>query len=198
MCAKGGAPISSPARSRSASRVHWYRNRLAWPLTQVTLFTERLRSSNSTNPTRLPIRHDAWLLGRSQKTFFDKLANHRFLPAISYGHYAREGLAALCEYYILASPHSLHDPGEMLVGLAQPDLHPACFLCRHVTTFGAGLAKDQPSRPGSDLQKGVLGSFSDGKSHLEEQNLAEHPILRKPQAAEHIVFAQQPAGIPLA
>ena len=35
---------------------------------------------------------------------------------------------------------------------------------------------------------------TDGKSHLEEQNLADHPILRKPQAAEHIVFAQQPAG----
>jgi quercetin dioxygenase-like cupin family protein len=34
----------------------------------------------------------------------------------------------------------------------------------------------------------------DGKSHLEEQNLADHPVLRKPQAAEHIVFAQQPAG----
>jgi hypothetical protein len=35
---------------------------------------------------------------------------------------------------------------------------------------------------------------ADGKSHLEEQNLSEHPILGKPQTAEHIVFAQQPAG----
>jgi hypothetical protein len=35
---------------------------------------------------------------------------------------------------------------------------------------------------------------SDGQSHLEEQNLADHPILRKPQAAAHIVFAQQPPG----
>ena len=34
----------------------------------------------------------------------------------------------------------------------------------------------------------------DGKSHLEEQNLADHPILRNPQTAKHIVFAQQPAG----
>jgi len=35
---------------------------------------------------------------------------------------------------------------------------------------------------------------TDGKSHLEEQNPSDHPILRKPQAAAHIVFAQQPAG----
>lgn len=35
---------------------------------------------------------------------------------------------------------------------------------------------------------------ADGKSHLEEQSLSEHPMLRKPQAAAHIVFAQQPGG----
>jgi len=34
----------------------------------------------------------------------------------------------------------------------------------------------------------------DGKSHLEEQSPAEHPALGKPQAAAHIVFAQQPGG----
>ena len=34
----------------------------------------------------------------------------------------------------------------------------------------------------------------DGKSHLEEQALAEHPLLTKPQAAKLIVFAEQPAG----
>jgi quercetin dioxygenase-like cupin family protein len=34
----------------------------------------------------------------------------------------------------------------------------------------------------------------DGESHLEEQSLTEHPVLRKPQVAEHIVFAQQPGG----
>ena len=34
----------------------------------------------------------------------------------------------------------------------------------------------------------------DGKSHWEEQTLAEHPTLTKPQAAGHIVFNQQPAG----
>jgi quercetin dioxygenase-like cupin family protein len=33
----------------------------------------------------------------------------------------------------------------------------------------------------------------DGKSHLEEQALAEHPALTKPQAAAHIIFSQQPA-----
>jgi len=35
---------------------------------------------------------------------------------------------------------------------------------------------------------------ADGKSHLEEQTLAEHPALAKRQAATHIVFAQQPGG----
>jgi quercetin dioxygenase-like cupin family protein len=35
---------------------------------------------------------------------------------------------------------------------------------------------------------------ADGKSHLEEQSLSEHPMLRKPQPVEHIVFAQQPGG----
>ena len=35
---------------------------------------------------------------------------------------------------------------------------------------------------------------SDGKSHLEEQTLTEHPTLSKPQAARLIVFAQQPDG----
>jgi hypothetical protein len=35
---------------------------------------------------------------------------------------------------------------------------------------------------------------ADGKSRLEEQKLSEHPMLRKPQLAEHIVFAQQPGG----
>lgn len=35
---------------------------------------------------------------------------------------------------------------------------------------------------------------TDGKCHLEEQTLAEHPLLRRPQAATHIAFAQQPAG----
>ena len=34
----------------------------------------------------------------------------------------------------------------------------------------------------------------DGKSHLEEQTLAEHPLLTKPQTAKLIVFAEQPAG----
>ena len=34
----------------------------------------------------------------------------------------------------------------------------------------------------------------DGKSHVEEQALAEHPLLTKPQAAKLIVFAEQPAG----
>ena len=34
----------------------------------------------------------------------------------------------------------------------------------------------------------------DGKSHWEEQTLAEHPTLTKPQAATHIIFNQQPAG----
>ncbi len=34
----------------------------------------------------------------------------------------------------------------------------------------------------------------DGKSHWEEQTLAEHPILTKPQAAAHIVFSEQPVG----
>jgi len=34
----------------------------------------------------------------------------------------------------------------------------------------------------------------DGKSHLEEQAPAEHPLLTKPQAAKLIVFAEQPAG----
>jgi len=35
---------------------------------------------------------------------------------------------------------------------------------------------------------------SDGQSHLEEQQLAQHPALRRPQAAAHIVFAEQPPG----
>jgi quercetin dioxygenase-like cupin family protein len=35
---------------------------------------------------------------------------------------------------------------------------------------------------------------ADGKSHLEELSLEAHPVLRKPQAAEHIVFAQQLGG----
>src|ERR1700730_5284679 len=34
----------------------------------------------------------------------------------------------------------------------------------------------------------------DNKSHWEEQTLAEHPTLTKPQAAAHIIFNQQPAG----
>jgi len=34
----------------------------------------------------------------------------------------------------------------------------------------------------------------DGKSLLEEQTLAEHPFLGKPQAARYIIFAQQAAG----
>ena len=34
----------------------------------------------------------------------------------------------------------------------------------------------------------------DGKSHWEEQTLAEHPTLTKPQATAHIVFSEQPAG----
>jgi hypothetical protein len=34
----------------------------------------------------------------------------------------------------------------------------------------------------------------DGKSHIEEQTLAEHPALTKPQATAHIVFAQQSDG----
>ena len=34
----------------------------------------------------------------------------------------------------------------------------------------------------------------DGKSHWEEQTLAEHPTLTKPQASAHIVFSEQPAG----
>jgi quercetin dioxygenase-like cupin family protein len=35
---------------------------------------------------------------------------------------------------------------------------------------------------------------ADGKSRLEEQTLAEHPVLTKPQTARHIVFNQQPGG----
>jgi quercetin dioxygenase-like cupin family protein len=34
----------------------------------------------------------------------------------------------------------------------------------------------------------------DGKSHWEEQSLAEHPTLTKQQATAHIVFSEQPAG----
>ena len=34
----------------------------------------------------------------------------------------------------------------------------------------------------------------DGNSHLEEQSLEQHPMLKRPQAAAHIVFAQQPGG----
>ena len=34
----------------------------------------------------------------------------------------------------------------------------------------------------------------DGKSHWEEQTLAEHPTLTKAQATAHIVFSEQPAG----
>ena len=34
----------------------------------------------------------------------------------------------------------------------------------------------------------------DGKSHWEEQTLAEHPTLTKPQATAHIVFSEQPVG----
>jgi quercetin dioxygenase-like cupin family protein len=34
----------------------------------------------------------------------------------------------------------------------------------------------------------------DEKSHLEEQSLEQHPMLKRPQAAVHIVFAQQPGG----
>jgi len=34
----------------------------------------------------------------------------------------------------------------------------------------------------------------DGKSHLEEQTLADHPALAKPQTSKFIVFAQQPGG----
>ncbi len=34
----------------------------------------------------------------------------------------------------------------------------------------------------------------DGKSYWEEQTLAEHPTLTKPQATAHIVFSEQPAG----
>src|SRR5579859_915515 len=35
---------------------------------------------------------------------------------------------------------------------------------------------------------------ADCQCHLEEQSLAEHPILTKPQTARYIVFAQQPEG----
>jgi quercetin dioxygenase-like cupin family protein len=35
---------------------------------------------------------------------------------------------------------------------------------------------------------------ADGKSYLEQQSLREHPMLRKPQSAAHIVFAEQPGG----
>lgn len=35
---------------------------------------------------------------------------------------------------------------------------------------------------------------TDGKSHLEEQSLAEHPALAKPQATRFIVFSEQPEG----
>jgi quercetin dioxygenase-like cupin family protein len=34
----------------------------------------------------------------------------------------------------------------------------------------------------------------DGKSHWEEQSLADHPTLTKPLATAHIVFSEQPAG----
>jgi hypothetical protein len=35
---------------------------------------------------------------------------------------------------------------------------------------------------------------SDGQCHLEEQTLAQHPMLAKRQAAAHIVFSEQPEG----
>jgi uncharacterized cupin superfamily protein len=34
----------------------------------------------------------------------------------------------------------------------------------------------------------------DGRSHLEEQTLAQHPALRRPQSAAHISFSSQEPG----
>lgn len=43
---------------------------------------------------------------------------------------------------------------------------------------------------------GIYRMFTgaDNQTHLEEQPLSAHPLLRKPQAAVHIVFNEQPDG----
>jgi hypothetical protein len=76
-----------------------------------------------------------------------------------------------------------------------------------VGEFGHGLTGKECEEENADKTRdrvttepietmGIFRMYAgpDGKSHLEEQSLAEHPLLTKPQAAKLIVFAEQPAG----